>query len=140
MYISQSSWRQNPKTILDSSSSHLEVTLQWIGKRGALKWPRAQEGAEKSDKAQFTIKKDYEILLTALKESRKAIQQGKKTKAKFLLAFVYSPMSIITSFFGMKFQEFGQGHLGLWIGAAAMVAAFTIQSILYTFWHNAVPI
>lgn len=48
-------------------------------------------------------------------ESRKAIEQTDRVKKLTLLATFFIPLSFTASLFGMNFQVFGQGHLGLWI-------------------------
>ena len=48
-------------------------------------------------------------------ESRKAIEQTDRVKKLTFLATFFIPLSFTASLFGMNFQVFGQGHLGIWI-------------------------
>jgi Mg2+ and Co2+ transporter CorA len=48
-----------------------------------------------------------------LKESKKVIEKAESSHKLTLLAFLFLPVSLSTSFFGMNFREFGQGQLSV---------------------------
>jgi hypothetical protein len=60
-----------------------------------------------------------------LQEARAGLQQGAQMKRLTILAFLYLPLNLTTSFFGMNFREFGQGTLSLaWILAVLVPIVF----------------
>ena len=70
------------------------------------------------------------INTTMLEESRKAAQQNRRIGRLTFLAFFFVPMSFVGTFFGMNFQEFGQGSLPLWVGVVAMLGCLFVAGVI----------
>ena len=66
-------------------------------------------------------------------ESRKAIEQTDRVKKLTLLATFFIPLSFTASLFGMNFQVFGQGRLGIWLFPTVAVP-ITILSYAFYVW------
>ncbi|TAQ89505.1 hypothetical protein B7494_g2152 [Chlorociboria aeruginascens] len=64
-------------------------------------------------------------------ESRKAIEQSERIKKLTMLAAFFVPLSFTTSLFGMNFQEFGQGHLSVWLFAIVSIPMVIISFACY---------
>ena len=64
-----------------------------------------------------------------LMASTKSVQQSESIGRLSTLAFVFIPLSFITSFFGMNLVEFGTGNIRIWVfnvSAAALVLTMLI--------------
>jgi Mg2+ and Co2+ transporter CorA len=61
-------------------------------------------------------------------ETQKTIAQAEGLSKITAIAFVFVPLSFVTSFFGMNFPEIGESHLSLWIffAVAAPVLCLSI--------------
>ena len=66
-------------------------------------------------------------------ESRKAMEQTDRVKKLTLLATFFIPLSFTASLFGMNFEVFGQGRLGIWIYPTVAVP-ITILSYAFYVW------
>ena len=66
-------------------------------------------------------------------ESRKAIEQTDRVKKLTFLATFFIPLSFTASLFGMNFQVFGQGHLGIWI-FPTVAAPITLLTYAFYVW------
>ncbi len=66
-------------------------------------------------------------------ESRKAIEQTDRVKKLTLLATFFIPLSFTASLFGMNFQVFGQGRLGIWLFPTVAVP-ITVLSYAFYVW------
>lgn len=66
-------------------------------------------------------------------ESRKAIEQTDRVKRLTLLATFFIPLSFTASLFGMNFQVFGQGRLGIWMFPTVAVP-ITMLSYAFYVW------
>jgi Mg2+ and Co2+ transporter CorA len=64
-------------------------------------------------------------------ESRKAIEQSERVKKLTMLASFFVPLSFSTSVFGMNFQEFGQGHLSVWLFAVVSIPIIVLSFCFY---------
>ncbi|KAK3392425.1 cora-like Mg2+ transporter protein-domain-containing protein [Sordaria brevicollis] len=109
------------------------------------RWPKASSADQaKSEKAMNTaqrIVKDFEHLLKrantlhkhtsdaihvlfssiSISESQRAIEQAEDMGRLTFLAFLFVPLSLATSFFGMNFKELDDKVLSLWWWAVASV-------------------
>ena len=66
-----------------------------------------------------------------LKESKKSIQQADSVRRVTLLAFVFVPLTFVTSIFGMNLQSFGTGNIKLWLFlTVAGITSFTVLIML----------
>ncbi|EED21633.1 hypothetical protein TSTA_088690 [Talaromyces stipitatus ATCC 10500] len=68
-----------------------------------------------------------------IKESRKAISQAEGVAMLTRLAFLFIPLSYVSSVFGMNFAQFGQGKLSLWLWPVVSVPVFAITLLLVRF-------
>jgi CorA-like Mg2+ transporter protein len=62
--------------------------------------------------------KSLEESRLAVLESRKSIEQAESVKRLTQLAFVFLPLNLATSLFGMNMTEFGTGSLHIWVFVA----------------------
>ena len=70
----------------------------------------------------------------SIKEAQKAIVQAERVTKLTKLAFVFVPLSFVSSFFGMNFSQFTSGSdLGVWIWFAISVPTLLL-SILFMKW------
>jgi Mg2+ and Co2+ transporter CorA len=140
--------------VLDRQIQRIRDNLASIRSRSSAAWPRGPLEAEKQRKADLAANKllqDYEHLLSRgltlsgqcnrdnqvvmnnamIKESRKAISQPEGVAKLTRLAFFLIPISFTTSFPGMNFVRFGQGHLSIWIWfvVALLISALSLLLI-----------
>ena len=66
-----------------------------------------------------------------LMASTKAVQQSETIGRLSILAFVFIPLSFITSFFGMNLVEFGTGSIRIWV---FIVSAAVLVLTVFTAW------
>lgn len=141
------------KTILDDHAKRLEENVSSIRSYGDPKWPKAivAKQQERVFKTQELLIKDFEYLLkragtlssscdrgvdiagnnAMIAESRRAIQQAKRTSKLTLLAFFYIPASFTTSFFGMNLKQLGQAEsLNIWVWVAVLVPTYVMSLVL----------
>ncbi|KAF1947044.1 hypothetical protein EJ02DRAFT_508222 [Clathrospora elynae] len=126
--------------LLDSHAETLRRTILAITSRDASGWPRPATDMSKkrssSTAAAQTLSQDYESLLrrtetlsnlckgrlqillsrAGIVEANKAIEQAKVVTKLTRLAFVFIPLSFVSSFFGMNLTPFVQDPAyGLWL-------------------------
>lgn len=70
---------------------------------------------------------NYLINVANLAESQRAIAQAQGVESLTRLASLFIPLALLAAFFGMNFQELGQGHLRLWIFFAAAGPTFVVS-------------
>ena len=127
------------KSILIRHDAHIESLISWFEK-GLSGWTHGLVmGDDRDQKAMSMVEIDLAYLLTRIRNtialceagreaimSNAAIEETKKsreetqlviqlTKATNRLTFIFLPISLVTSAFGMNFKQFGQGHLSLWL-------------------------
>jgi Mg2+ and Co2+ transporter CorA len=66
--------------------------------------------------------KSLEESRMAVLESRKSIEQAESVKRLTQLAFVFLPLNLATSLFGMNMTEFGTGNLHIWVFVAVALS------------------
>jgi hypothetical protein len=124
--------------LLDTHAESLRRTIIALSSRDDSGWPRPKEAAlrQKTTSAAHTLLQDYEALLrrtdtlsnlckarlqillsrAGIVESNKAIEQAKVVTKLTRLAFVFIPLSFVSSFFGMNLTPFVEGPaLSLWL-------------------------
>jgi hypothetical protein len=134
---------------LQNQMARLREDIEAIRTRGAASWPRpADETLEKeSVEAAKRLEADYESLLqradtlvercrlkvdhltsrAMLAESNKAIEQAREVTRLTRLAFIFIPLSFITSWFGMNVDPIVDGAPQIWIWVAASVPVLIIS-------------
>ncbi|KAL9607350.1 MAG: hypothetical protein Q9167_007730 [Letrouitia subvulpina] len=106
---------------------------------------------EKATTSAQTLLKDFEYLLERAKtlsescergvdiaannamiaESRRAIQQAKRTVKLTILAFFFIPASFTTSLFGMNFKQFSKDNsLSIWIWFLVLIPTYVVSLVL----------
>ena len=136
--------------VLEQCVAQLEETLRIIEKRGAVWWPKAQEGRSMvAESAAALLQEDYEYLLhraktllsrsersmtmtmnmLSIEEARRSVKQNTTLFRFTVVASIYIPLSFTSSFFGMNFVELGQGSLSIWIFFAACAPVFIISAL-----------
>ena len=69
--------------------------------------------------AQDNLARHYGICTSfaALQDSHKSVEYAESLGTLTTLAFLFVPLSFITSIFGMNLVEFGSGNVPLWVVA-----------------------
>ena len=136
--------------VLEQRITQLENSRQIIKRRGGVWWPRAQaERALVAESAVSLLLEDYEYLLhrakvllsrcersmemimnmVSIEEARRGVEQNSIFFKFTVVASIYIPLSFTSSFFGMNFQELGQGTLSIWIFFAVCIPVFLISAL-----------
>lgn len=136
---------------LDRHKRHISNTLRAVRAKGNSKWPAKNGHCETASSAAKNLEDDFEALLSragdlrerctegmgimmnraVVAESRKAIEQAERLKRLTLLATFFIPLSFTTSLFGMNFEEFGQGHLHVWLFAVVSAPVLFLAYCAY---------
>ena len=119
------------------------------------RWPKASSADHaKSEKARITaqrIERDYEHLLKragtlqrritdainvlmssiSISESQRAVEHAKDMGRLTFLAFLFVPLSLATSFFGMNFIELDLEYLSIWWWAIAWLICLAVAALGY---------
>ena len=147
------------KELLASHSRALRENIESIKTRGGPDWERlapeqdpklyriAQEHSE-------GLLKDYEWLLQRTEElsascdrgiqdsntrnimeetlltSQRSADTARLTNVATFFSFIYVPLSITSSIFGMNFKVFGQGNLQLWLWPVVTIPVVLLSSLL----------
>ena len=127
---------QTALTVLHEMEANIQSTLNSISRFPALGSPERaalltddfRDVLARAKKAQEDLREylKRQIGLISLLESRlgdsaaeRSVLQAKSVNRLTKLAFVFIPLSFLTSFSGMNFKEFGEGTLSLWVFAVA---------------------
>lgn len=124
------------KELIDSHVSSLARVVTFLKncKRDCHCDGKPPQRSETAEKAGDALLNDYEDLLSRarnlsalcvegandistsalLDESSKAVEGSERIKRLTLLAFLFLPLSLATSIFGMNFKEFGTGKMSVW--------------------------
>ena len=78
-----------------------------------------------------------EISLWSIEESRRSIEEAISVKRLTQLAFVFIPLSFVTSVFGMNVQEISGTGVKIWI---FVVTAFIVGGSSIVFWRLIKPV
>ncbi|KAF1850930.1 uncharacterized protein K460DRAFT_400964 [Cucurbitaria berberidis CBS 394.84] len=140
--------------LLDTHAESLRRTITAINSRDDSGWPRPSDQTLRKKHAVLahTLLQDYEALLrrtetlsnlckgrlqillsrAGIVESNKAIEQAKVVTKLTRLAFVFIPLSFVSSFFGMNLKPFVESPpYGLWLffAVSAPVVALLLMSM-----------
>lgn len=74
----------------------------------------------------------------ALQESRAQIRDAKDMQRIAYLAFVFVPLSLVSSFFGMNVKELNSGSTSLWVFFVAAIVLL-LGSLLVIWLAEAIP-
>ena len=66
-----------------------------------------------------------------LRESQKAIQKAYDQRRLTILAYLFLPLSFVSSLFGMNVKELGQGTQGIWLPFVVLVPVGVISWLLF---------
>ena len=145
------------KAVLDDHMEHILTNINCFEARGDRKWPQIEEPHKDVDEVLKGLVSDFDHLYkkaqalsgqcnqgmstilnsSMLQESRRAIEQAKGTKRLTVLAFLFVPVSMVASVFGMNVIQLGQGKLQLWVPFVVLVPVLAVSALL-CFW-NEVP-
>lgn len=123
--------------LLLRQTQQIRQALQSIRSTADSEWPRSTNPA--AEKARNTVEQDFEALCihsrelhsrcqasinvflnnAALQESQEAITQAQTAKALTSIAFVFIPLSFVTSLFGMTLGE--SKHQSIWMQVVIVV-------------------
>ena len=135
------------RQLLEGHCEELRYVLGIIQRRGGTRWPRAR--SEISEKAASSLQADLEYLVeravvlrsrsetsitlamnvASIGEARRGWYQNKAMFRFTILVSIYVPFSFTASFFGMNFQQFGQGDLSMWIYVVVSVPVFALSTL-----------
>jgi hypothetical protein len=141
--------------ILEEHALTLRELVGVIKNRGGLDWPKCPiSQRERSEAAASRLLKDFEHLLSrteyllrrcengmrvimnnaTIDQAQKAREHEKGMQsAATRFAFFYIPLSFVTGFYGMNFEVFGNGKLGLWVFVATAIPVLFISIIFLVF-------
>ena len=135
------------RQLLEGHCEELRYVLGIIQRRGGKSWPRAR--SEISEKAASSLQADLEYLVeravvlrsrsetsitlamnvASIGEARRGWYQNKAMFRFTVLVSIYVPFSFTASFFGMNFQQLGQGDLSMWIYVVVSVPVFALSTL-----------
>lgn len=136
------------KTILERHVGQIKECMSLIDSRGGPEWRRATDSVHKEAFAAMkTLSADFLVLLhssqslvnllhqqielihsqAGLQESRSALEQAKSVKVFTAITVLFLPLSFITSFFGMRLEEFGSGAGQIWQWGAVSMPVLVIS-------------
>lgn len=135
------------RQLLEGHCEELRYVLGIIQRRGGKRWPRAR--SDISEKAASSLQADLEYLVeravvlrnrsetsitlamnvASIGEARRGVYQNKAMFRFTVLVSIYVPFSFTASFFGMNFQQFGQGDLSMWIYVVVSVPVFALSTL-----------
>ena len=72
---------------------------------------------------------DTDVNLASLEESKRSIEQARKVSQLNRLAFVFLPVSLVTSFFGMNVTELN-GNVRIWVFFVAAIVLTAFVSLV----------
>lgn len=145
------------KSLLDEHVTTLQENVEFLKNSRDGRWPQAsQEGhITVVSKTQEALLRDFECLIgrakdlrarcvdgttivmnrAMLQESRNAIHQATKVKRLTVLAFFFVPISLLTSVFGMNFNQLGQGEVSI-VWFIPPLAVVICASAVFCFWET----
>lgn len=126
------------QNILERHLQRTSEIRETIKLSSQLEWPKNDSEKTRQDVAEASsaaLLQDYDDLLqrtrllhtqcdrgvqimmnnASILESQKAIIQAEQVTRLTRLAFIFIPLSFLTSFFGMNFKELGTGTLSVWV-------------------------
>ncbi len=142
------------KTILERHVRQIKECMSLIDSRGGPDWRRATEVVHKEALAAMkTLSADFRVLLDSsqslvnllhqqielihsqagLRESRGALEQAKSIKVLTAITVLFLPLSFVTSFFGMRLEDFGSeaGLLWHWVAVSMPVLVTSLTYIWF---------
>lgn len=143
--------------LLNDHVQSIETTLSLLRTCGDRDWPASTTAGHTREvhASRTALVTDYEYLRawaktlskrcidgigtiandSQLEEARKAMRQAERGMRLTLMAFVYLPLSLGASIFGMNITELGSGNRSVWTAVATMVVICLITVLLY-FWDK----
>jgi len=140
------------RRILDKHIVRLKDYVAYVNVSGGSRWPKACDEKQKVKAAgtRLALLENFQHLLdkamtlahtcergmgiagnnAMVAESRTAIDQARRMSKLTLLAFFFVPASFTTSLFGMNFEQFGSGHLSIWIWAVVLVVTYAVALVM----------
>ncbi|KAF2205661.1 hypothetical protein GQ43DRAFT_427866 [Delitschia confertaspora ATCC 74209] len=146
------------QSLLDSHADMLRGNIESIKYQEEALWPQPQDSVlrKKSSAARRSLLQDYEALLTrtlilsdrcksrltilmnraGIVEANKSIQQTQEVTKLTRLAFVFTPLSFVATFFGMNLGPFTEitNAYGLWLyfAVSAPLVALLLVSMTWS--------
>lgn len=147
------------KTLLTDRYKCLHSALGYVKIRGSTGWPRAtnEQDVAKANEAAELLEQYFEQLLQRSKdlitqcdatvedlrnsvlvaEARKSMDLQQSLARLTVLTFWFLPISLVTGFFGMNFNELS--GMSIWIYFLSSFVVLTLF-LLVSFWRTVVPI
>lgn len=141
--------------LLKEHIQHLNGTIRLLQTRGDPRWPRTQTHADVVEETNALLLSDFQFLRdraaalaqqctsgvdtmvseTQLDEARKGLLQAERATKLTLLAFLYLPLSLTTSIFGMNVVGISDTTTQFWAPIVVCAVVMIITAVIY-FWGD----
>ena len=72
----------------------------------------------------------------AIEQAKKGIQQNERVKRLTQLAFIFIPLSFVTSLFGMNITALGTGSAKVWMVVVSVIVTYFVISLSWILLHH----
>ena len=142
------------KTLIDEHKQRFKETIAFLKSRGALCHDNSVSGSiapqSTSQEGLTLLHVDFEELLdraenigsfcvesmslvmnrAMLKESRKAVERADDQKRLTVLAYLFLPLSLVSSIFGMNVTQLGTGSAEIWLAVVIAIPVAILAWVL----------
>lgn len=80
-------------------------------------------------------KMSYRASMASLRESQMAIKQNERVKQLTQLAFIFIPLSFVTSLFGMNVTALGTGSAMVWMVVVSIIITYVVIALFWIILH-----
>lgn len=148
---------RNDKQVLDRTDMYFSTVIELIDQRKSLGWPTCatQDGQRRVEVIAKRLKGDFEQLRSrartlsemrtqliqiemntiSILESKKGLQQAERVGLLTFLAYVFIPLTFISSVFGMNVTTFTSPNPPLWKFFASAIP-FTLICLMIPLWRE----
>ena len=109
-------------------------------------YQRALQDAEQQVRT-LAQKMSYRASMASLRESQMAIEQAKigiqqneRVKRLTQLAFIFIPLSFVTSLFGMNITALGTGSATVWMVVVSIIITYVVITLFWILLHYYAPV
>ena len=131
---------QDHQALLRPTISGLSAAYRSLSRRsdpGSASWRRLKADYDEIIAQAMELEGNFKdhmsryVSIMALRESKKSIQQADSVRRITQLAFIFVPLTFVTSVFGMNLAEFGTGSIKAWIFVVVAIAiSLTVFAML----------
>ncbi|KAK0645769.1 hypothetical protein B0T16DRAFT_390322 [Cercophora newfieldiana] len=142
------------KTSLRLHAASIAGTVELLGGRGMLNWPRVSAPTsdfQVAERMAALLDADFAYLLrqaealahqcdrgidtlansSALEQSRRSADNAMRVEKLTMLASIFIPLSFVCSIWGMNFREMGSGQMSIWMWFATAGPVIIFSFIIY---------